>query len=197
MPVNCARVDEHLVLGVRDVRGALLDLAVGRRDDLARSAGSNFSREREVALVVRGHGHDRAGAVVHQHVVGDPDRDALVVHRVDGVEAGEDAGLLLAGGALLALRRRGVARVRRAARRRSGARSASRSTSGCSGASTKNVAPKSVSGPRREDRDVLVELLDPEQDLGALGAADPVALHRQHALGPDSSSAISSSSRSA
>ena len=39
-------------------------------------------------------------------------------------------------------------------------------------------------GPRREDGDVLAELLDPEEDLAALGAADPVALHRQHALGP-------------
>ena len=52
-------------------------------------------------------------------------------------------------------------------------------------------------GPRREDGNVLVELLDPEEDLAALGAADPVPLHRQHALGPDSSSAMSSSSRSA
>ena len=40
-------------------------------------------------------------------------------------------------------------------------------------------------GPRREDRDRRSsELLDPEDDLGALGAADPVALHRQDALGP-------------
>ena len=46
--------------------------------------GSSNSRgELEVALVVRGHGHDRAGAVAHQHVVGDEDRDALVVRRVD------------------------------------------------------------------------------------------------------------------
>ena len=49
--------------------------------------------ELEVALVVAGDGHDRAGAVAHQHVVGDPDRDRLAVHRVDGVGAGEDAGL--------------------------------------------------------------------------------------------------------
>ena len=41
----------------------------------------NFSANCEVALVVRGHGHDRARAVRHQHVVRDPDRDARAVHR--------------------------------------------------------------------------------------------------------------------
>jgi hypothetical protein len=49
---------------------------------------------------------------------------------------------------------------------------------------TKNVAPKSVSGPRREDRVVDAELLAAERDLGALGAPDPVALHRLDVLGP-------------
>ena len=44
---------------------------------------------------MRGHGHDGTGAVAHEHVVGDPDGNALVVHRVDGVSTGEDAGLLL------------------------------------------------------------------------------------------------------
>ncbi len=58
--------------------------------------GSANSRgELEVALVVRGHGHDRAGAVTHQHVVGDEDRDASVVRGVDRERADEDAGLLL------------------------------------------------------------------------------------------------------
>ena len=56
---------------------------------------SNFTREFVIALVVRGHGHDRAGAVAHQHVVGDPDRDLLAVDRIDRVGAGEDAGLAL------------------------------------------------------------------------------------------------------
>ena len=51
--------------------------------------------ELEVALVVAGHGHDRAGAVAHQHVVGDPDRDRLAVDGIDRVGAGEHAGLVL------------------------------------------------------------------------------------------------------
>ena len=53
------------------------------------------AREFPVALVVRRHGHDRAGAVAEQHVVRDPDRDALAVHRIDRKGAGEDAGLFL------------------------------------------------------------------------------------------------------
>ena len=36
----------------------------------------------------------------------------------------------------------------------------------------------------REDGDVDVQLLDAEDDLCAVGAPDPVALHRQHVLGP-------------
>ena len=39
-------------------------------------------------------------------------------------------------------------------------------------------------GPRREDRVVDAELLAAEHDLGALRAADPVALHRLDVLGP-------------
>ena len=61
---------------------------------LRRLAARTSSRTRSRA-VVRRHGHDRAGAVAHQHVVGDPDRDLLVVDRIDRVAAGEDAGLLL------------------------------------------------------------------------------------------------------
>ena len=39
-------------------------------------------------------------------------------------------------------------------------------------------------GAGGEDREVEVELLAAKDDLGALGAADPVALHRDHVLGP-------------
>ena len=52
-------------------------------------------REFIVPRVVSGHGHNRAGAITGQHVVGDPDRDALVVDRVDRVGAKEDARLFL------------------------------------------------------------------------------------------------------
>ena len=50
--------------------------------------------EFEIALVVRRDGHDGAGAVADQHVVGDPDWDRLAVDGIDRVGAGEDAGLV-------------------------------------------------------------------------------------------------------
>ena len=52
-------------------------------------------REVEVALILAGRRHDRAGAVAHQDVVGDPDRDVLAAEQVVRVGAGEDAGLFL------------------------------------------------------------------------------------------------------
>jgi hypothetical protein len=57
------------------------------------------------------------------------------------------------------------------------------STSGCSGAITKNVAPNSVSG-RVVKTGYSRRLGIGERDLGALGAADPVALHRLDVRGP-------------
>ena len=46
----------------------------------------------EVTGVMRRHGHDGSGAVTHHDVIRDPDRDLLVVHGINGVSAGEDAG---------------------------------------------------------------------------------------------------------
>ena len=40
--------------------------------------------ELEIALVVRGHGHDRARAVLAQHEIGDPDRHRFTREWVDG-----------------------------------------------------------------------------------------------------------------
>ena len=53
-----------------------------------------LTRKFEIALVMRGNCHNRAGAVTHQHVVGDPNRDMLTRSGVDGIAAGEDAGFL-------------------------------------------------------------------------------------------------------
>ena len=44
-----------------------------------------------------GHGHDRARAVAGQDVVGDEDRDALAVDRVDGLGTQRDPGLVAVG----------------------------------------------------------------------------------------------------
>ena len=53
-----------------------------------------FVGELKVALVVRRHAHDGAGAVVHQDVVRHPDRHAFAVVGIDGEVAGRNAVLL-------------------------------------------------------------------------------------------------------
>ncbi len=73
-------------------RAAVEPLALGLDDDAHLEAV--LAGEREVALVVRRHRHDGAGAVAHQHEVADPDRDLLPRERVRRVAAGEDAFLL-------------------------------------------------------------------------------------------------------
>ena len=139
---------------------------------------TNVSRELAVALVVGGDGHDRARAVVHEDVVGDPDRELLAVDGVDRVEAGEDAGLLGRRRAILDRPRAGVARVllRLVARVRVDERMLRREDE-------ERRAEQRV-GARREDGDVVARLLDAEEDFGALGAADPVALDRLRLLRP-------------
>ncbi len=161
-PVEAAGVDELPVLVDHDLRG--------QREGLGELA---------VALVVGGDGHDRSGPVIHQDVVGDPDRQALAVDRVDRVQAGEDAGLLGRRGPLLDGARAGVAGVllRLLARVRRDERVLGREDE--EGGAEERV------GARGEDRDVVSGLLDAEEDLGALGAADPVALDRLRPLGPE------------
>ena len=200
--IQRAGVDHHAL--VRPGLGQLIGA-----DILARAAAPpgligrpNCLRELEVALVVRRHRHDRAGAIAHQHIVGDPDRDRLVVDRVDRIGADKHAGLRF--GRCWCARSRSPASTcatyASTSARCSG--TVSLATSGCSGASTINVAPQSVSGrvvntliSRSEDLSELLsrsshrlspqsELSQLEVDLGALALADPVALHNLDPLGP-------------
>ena len=53
--------------------------------------------ELEITLVVCRHGHDRAVAVMHQHIVGDPHRQFLAGQRVLDEQAGRQAFLFLSG----------------------------------------------------------------------------------------------------
>ncbi len=139
--------------------------------------------EVQVALVVCGHRHHRAGAVVGQHVVGGVDRQLLAVDRVGGVHTEEDTGLLPLGGlpldlvGLLGLFQicfefrpllgrddlLGQIRVR--------------------GHHEEGRAIEGVR-PGGEDRHRFAAPGDGEIDVGPLRAADPVALHRQHPVGP-------------
>src|SRR3954454_19509600 len=71
-----------------------LDLAI-RRHHHGLHRELEALRKLEVPLVVSGDGHDRSGAVPHEDVVRDPDRQPVVVHRVRDEAAREDACLLL------------------------------------------------------------------------------------------------------
>src|SRR3546814_968578 len=54
-----------------------------------------FAREIEIALVVRRTAEDRTGAIVHQHIVDDPDRQMPVgIERMFDRKAGVEAQLL-------------------------------------------------------------------------------------------------------
>ena len=198
----CRRTRPELTrsrLPVLDVapRAARQPSLAGRRDDPP-DLQAVLLGELEVALVVGGDAHDRAGAVAGQHVVGDVDRDPLAVERVDRVGADEDAGLLAVGRQALDL---GLPARLLDVRLDLGPALGvvSVSTSGCSGASTMNVTPNIVSG-----RVVKTRSRSPpgwcssgatsNVDLGALAAADPVRLHRLDGSGQSRPSKCSSSS---
>ena len=141
-------------------------------------------REVEVALVVRRHRHDRARAVLHQHVVRDEHRDLLagdgVRHRAPERHAGfrlVDVATQLRGFGdrcvdvlmhpVLVL----------------GARGELEHVGVLGGHHEERGAEQRVRSGR-EHRVVDPELLAAEHDLSALAAPDPVALHRLDVLGP-------------
>ena len=71
-----------------------IDQVITIRVDHDLDRQSVLARELKVALVMGWHCHDGAGAVAHQHVICDPDRDMLTGSGVDGIPAGEYAGFL-------------------------------------------------------------------------------------------------------
>ena len=172
-PSNSPELIERAVAGVRQL-GVLA--AVHDRPDLE----AELPRELVVALVVRGHRHDRAGAVLHQHVVGHVHRDLLAVDRVGHGRVQRHAGLLLVVGPALLGRLDGGAahvlghlgRVAQAQHVRVLGRH--------------DEEGRSEQGVRAGGEHLVVGVQGGavELDLRALGAADPVALHGHHVLGP-------------
>ena len=205
--------------------GAQVDAVgvVGRADGLD-DVDVVLGGEGVVALVVGGHGHDGAGPVAHEDVVGHEDRHLRPVDGVDAEEAGEDAGLDPAlVGAVSVRRRRGLGAVGGhglgggrvaagpgllgalgpggrdgqgrgvvgdlglGAHRAGGLEAAQHGVLGGhhhEGGAEEGVGAGGVDAQRRV---LLVALDGPghgEGHLGALGAADPVALHELDLLGP-------------
>ena len=84
---------DRLIL-TRHIVGRLTLLAMNhRRNDLS-NRQSVFLRELEIAFIVGRHAHHRARAVIHQHVIRDPNRQQLAVERIDGQLPGIHAELL-------------------------------------------------------------------------------------------------------
>ena len=95
-----------------DVLADLVDrIAHVRRHDHHADRQAVLLREFPVALVVARHGHHRAGAVAHQHEVGDVHRQRFAGDRMQRAQAGVHAALVLGlqfgfgHAALLAVRR--------------------------------------------------------------------------------------------
>ena len=134
--------------------------------------------EVEVALIVGGDGHDRAGSVVGEHVVRDVDGQPLRVYRIDRVKPCEDARLLRRRSALRGLLRRRAANVvAHLLRLDPGDELVLRS---------EHEERRAVERVRagREHGHVLVQALDPEEDLRTVRAADPVSLASLDRLRP-------------
>ena len=190
------------------VAGALEQPRSGRADH-ARDGQVELARELEVALVVRRHGHDRTGPVAHEHVVGDEDRDPLVVDGIDRERAGEDPRLVLAlrlalelallpGELAVAAHRLGGTHVDAEdplPRRRDLAQLLADRGAGPVGRDELvdervlgrqhhvRRAEQRV-GPRREDRDDVVAARHPEVDRRSGAPSDPVPLHDLDRVGP-------------
>ncbi len=171
-----------------DVRTLDVALLVAGRGDDAPDRQAVLHGERVVPLVVGRDGHDRAGAVAGQDVVGDPDRDPLAVDRVDRVGADRDPGLLALRRQPLDLRlvlRPGDVRVdfRPSLRRGQG-----RHERVLRGEDHERRPEERVRPGREHPQLVAARLMvvgrDREHDLCALASADPVRLLGLDRLGP-------------
>ena len=140
--------------------------------------------EVEVALVVGGHGHNRAGAVFGKDEVAEPNRNLTAREGVEAVGAGEDAFFFEAVGLAVDAvhvvgpldKGAGFSFVGLAADERLDERML--------GGQRHESHAKERVGPRGEHLDVAFAGFQRERDLRAHGLADPVALHTEHAVRP-------------
>ena len=178
--VEEAGVDGEAVLA----EGGLADRGGAAADDLDDRQGHRAG-EGVVALVVAGHGHDGAGAVAHEHVVGDPHRDRDAGGRVGGEGAGEHAGLLPLGGLGLAVALAATGGLLDVGGDLGGlGRAGDRGDQRVLGGEDHVGRAEQGVGAGREHLDRGVMIGQREADLGAVAAADPVALHVEHAGRP-------------
>ena len=191
--LGIGRVDHHPGAGERSVL-----IVVGRRLHGADIGQSERLCEVPVAGVFGGYGHDRSGAVAHEHIVGDEDRNLRPGGRIERIGAGEDAGLLTAllpvgvglgrGGSLVGGDRLGGGGLSPAPGLRRGLVP---SACGQVGDLRMFGAEHEVRGPEEGVRASGVDLDvarlitgDGQAQQGALRPADPVDLHRVDRMRP-------------
>ena len=153
-----------------------LALPVRARVDRANDVEAIPDGKIPVPLILTRDGHDRPGAVAHQHIVGDVDRNRLPVHRVDGEPTGEHAGLL-ALGETLDLRLTGrPGYVLPGLGLDVGARD-QLLDKWVLGGEDAECHPEDRVGPGGEHIERGIDAVDGNPEPGALGPADPVPLH--------------------
>ena len=132
----------------------------------------------EVAFVVGGNSHNRACSVAGEHEVAHPNRHRLPAERVDRAQAGIDADLLHF---TQALRCAGVDH-----RLHRGGLIAGNVLFDevVFGRENNASSPENRVDPRRKHPDFLAGTGHREINLGPFTPADPVPLHRQHAVRP-------------
>src|SRR6202790_327996 len=145
-----------------------------------------FCGEFEIALVVGRNGHDGAGAVFHEHEIADPDGKLFAVERIHGVPAGEDT-YFFGGGKVFGFDR-GVAHGGELgfSFRASGRAVEKLGDEGMIGREDDGAGAVDGVNAGGEDFDGsdTGTIRHGKFNFGALGFADPVALHGDDALGP-------------
>ena len=174
--VQEAGIDQPAVAEVGLVADRETLCVLARRQDHRQDRPAVLAGELQIALVVRRTAEDRAGAVVHEHEVGDVDRELLIRgQRVAAAQAGVVADLLrlldrlLAGRGLGALGDEG--RDARVLRRQLAAQRVI-------GGERHEARAEQRVGPRGEHLERVRAADDRKPDPRALGAADPFLLHQ-------------------
>ena len=84
-------------LGVHmdSILGPCLGLHIYRRFENLDDRQIELLGKFPVTVVVGWNCHDGTGSIRDEYIVGNPDRDAVAIHRVDGIASGEHTGLVL------------------------------------------------------------------------------------------------------
>ncbi len=179
-----AHVAHHLLLGRHEGHVAHRRVVVQRQEHVEHRQAV-LAREVEVALVVRRAADDGARAVAHQHEIGDEEGQAPGrVGRVGHLEPRVEPELL--GPLDGALGRTGP-QAFLAEGRDLGVIGRERSGERMVGRDRRKGRPEHRVGPRREHLEVgkaVGRTSEAEAESQPFGAADPVALHQAHLLGP-------------